>query len=213
MAGSNEDRGRSRRLGAKDRGWSSTGRVLGGWTIEKSGDALCDLHRSQGDEERWFVGLASIPRSMVSPGLTSKLASNPLARVFRFGPQTHLLGFSDLGLKTDRCGLVIWPTKSPWRFLGLCPKTKWAMVCRLCHRTDGRMKTERDMRRDLAACFTWKRVRLGIPSLASRLVEVGRRWCTWHHHRGCVEMKLKTDGSMWWTASDSSTPTLLFSLY
>jgi hypothetical protein len=109
MAGSNEDQGRSRRLGAKDRGWSSTGRVFGGWTIEKSGDALCGLHRAQGDEERWFVGLASIPRSMVSPGLTSKLA----ATVLMVWPQTHLLGFSDLGLKTGRCGLVIWLTKSP----------------------------------------------------------------------------------------------------
>jgi hypothetical protein len=30
MAGSDEDRDRSRRLDAKDRGWSSTGRVLSG---------------------------------------------------------------------------------------------------------------------------------------------------------------------------------------
>jgi hypothetical protein len=28
MAGSHEDQGRSRRLGAEDRGWSSTGRVM-----------------------------------------------------------------------------------------------------------------------------------------------------------------------------------------
>jgi hypothetical protein len=47
MAGSDKDRGRSRRLGAEDRGWSSTGQVLGGWTIEKSGDAVCSLHRAQ----------------------------------------------------------------------------------------------------------------------------------------------------------------------
>jgi hypothetical protein len=30
MAGSDEDRDRSRRLGAEDREWSSTGRVLSG---------------------------------------------------------------------------------------------------------------------------------------------------------------------------------------
>jgi hypothetical protein len=41
MAGNNEDRGRSRRPGAEHREWSSTGRVLGGRTIKKSGDAVC----------------------------------------------------------------------------------------------------------------------------------------------------------------------------
>jgi hypothetical protein len=33
----------------------------------------------------------------------------------------------------------------------------------------------RDTRRDLAACFGWKQVGLGFPSLASRLAEA-RRW-------------------------------------
>jgi hypothetical protein len=33
----------------------------------------------------------------------------------------------------------------------------------------------RDMRRDLAACFTWKLVALGFFSLASRLAEARRR--------------------------------------
>jgi hypothetical protein len=33
----------------------------------------------------------------------------------------------------------------------------------------------RDTRRDLVACFTWKRVRLGFPSFASKLVEELRR--------------------------------------
>jgi hypothetical protein len=31
------------------------------------------------------------------------------------------------------------------------------------------------MRQDLAACFTWKQVRIGFPSMASRLAEVRRR--------------------------------------
>jgi hypothetical protein len=33
-----------------------TGRVLGGWTIERSGDAVCGLHRARGDEKRKFLG-------------------------------------------------------------------------------------------------------------------------------------------------------------
>jgi hypothetical protein len=33
-----------------------TGRILGGRTIERSGDAVCGLHRARGDEEREFFG-------------------------------------------------------------------------------------------------------------------------------------------------------------
>jgi hypothetical protein len=33
-----------------------TDRVLGGRTIERSGDAMCDLHHARGDEEREFFG-------------------------------------------------------------------------------------------------------------------------------------------------------------
>jgi hypothetical protein len=73
MAGNDKDRGRTRRLGVDDRGWSSTGQVLGDWMIEMSGDAVCDLHHAQGDEERRFLGLTSKPRSTVSPSLASKL--------------------------------------------------------------------------------------------------------------------------------------------
>jgi hypothetical protein len=76
--------------------------------IERSGDAVCDLHRAQGDEESEFLGLASKSRSMVSPGLASK----PMATVLVIWPQHHSLGFLGLGLKTASCGLVIWPTKS-----------------------------------------------------------------------------------------------------
>jgi hypothetical protein len=71
----------------------------------------------------------------------------------------------------------------------------------------------RDTHRDLAACFLWKRVGLGFLSLASRLVEAQRGWCTWHHLEVHVEMNSKTDGSMRRAVSDSSIPTLLFSLY
>jgi hypothetical protein len=56
MAGSDEECGRSRRLGAEDWGWSSTGRVLGGRTIGRSGDTVCGLHHAQRDEEWGFLG-------------------------------------------------------------------------------------------------------------------------------------------------------------
>jgi hypothetical protein len=108
MADSDKERGRSRRPGAEDRRCSSTGRVLDGQTIERLGDAMCGLHRARGDEEHGFLGLASKPRSTVSLGLASKL----VVTVLMVWPQNHSLGFPGLELKTDSCGLVIWPTKS-----------------------------------------------------------------------------------------------------
>jgi hypothetical protein len=103
MVGSDEDQGRSRRLSAEDRGWSSTGRVLSGQTIERSSDDVCGLHHAQEDKEHGFLGLASKPRSMVFPGLASKL----VATVLVVWHQNHSLRFPDLGLKTGNCGLVI----------------------------------------------------------------------------------------------------------
>jgi hypothetical protein len=125
MTSSDEDQGRSRRLGAEDRGWSSTGWVLGGRTIERLGDAVCSLHHAQEDEERGFLGSASKPRSAVSLSLASK----PVATVLLVWPQNHLFGFPSLGLKTDSYGLVIWAIKSSRRFLGFGLKTKWEEVC------------------------------------------------------------------------------------
>jgi hypothetical protein len=45
MAGSDEDRGRSRRPSAEDRRWS-----------HRSVDAVCSLHCVRGDEEHEFLG-------------------------------------------------------------------------------------------------------------------------------------------------------------
>jgi hypothetical protein len=56
MAGSDKDRGRSRRLGAENRGWSGSGRVLGGRAIQRFGDAVCGLHCARGDEKYGFLG-------------------------------------------------------------------------------------------------------------------------------------------------------------
>jgi hypothetical protein len=56
MAGSDEDHDRSMRPGAENRKWSSTGRVLGGLTIGRSSDVMCDMYHSHGDEECEFLG-------------------------------------------------------------------------------------------------------------------------------------------------------------
>jgi hypothetical protein len=103
MASSDEDRGRSTRLGAEDRGLSSTSQVLSGQTIERLGDTMCALHLAQGDEEHKFLGSSSKSRSTVSPGLASK----PVATVLVVWPQNHSLGFPSLGLKTGSYNLVI----------------------------------------------------------------------------------------------------------
>jgi hypothetical protein len=116
-----------------------------------------------------FSSLASKLVAMVSPGLASK----PVVG-FLVEPQNQGVGgFSGLGLKTGSSGLVIWDSKSPRRFLDLCLKTKQASVCRLCHKTDGG-RSAQDTHRDLAACFAWKQVWLGFPSLARRLAEAQR---------------------------------------
>jgi hypothetical protein len=69
---------------------------------------VCGLHHVQGNDERVFLGFASKPRSTVSPDLASK----PMTTVLVGWPQNHSLEFPGLGLKTDSCILVIWPTKS-----------------------------------------------------------------------------------------------------
>jgi hypothetical protein len=33
-----------------------TYRILGGWVIKRSGDAICGLHRARGDDEYGFLG-------------------------------------------------------------------------------------------------------------------------------------------------------------
>jgi hypothetical protein len=100
-----------------------------------------------------FSSLASKLVATVSPGLVSKLVVDFLAE-----PQNHGGGgFPGLGLKIDSLGLVIWASKSSRRFLGLDLKTKWDLVCRLHHKTDGG-RSAWDTCRYLVACFTWKQV-------------------------------------------------------
>jgi hypothetical protein len=108
-----------------------------------------------------FSSLVSKLVTTVSPGLSSKPAVGFLVEPQNQGGE----GFPGLSLKIDSFGLVIWASKSPRQFLGLCLKTKQDSVCRLHHKID-RGRSAWDTRRDLATCFTWKQVWLGFPSLA-----------------------------------------------
>jgi hypothetical protein len=89
-----------------------------------------------------FTGLASKPVATVFSSLavatvSPDLGSKPVVG-FLVEPQNQGGGgFFGLGLKTDSSGLVIWPSKSPRRFLGLGRKTKQALVCRLRNKIDG----------------------------------------------------------------------------
>jgi hypothetical protein len=113
-----------------------------------------------------FSGLASKPVVTDFSSLALKLVvtiSHDLASksvvIFLVKPQNHGGGgFPSLGLKTGSYSLV------PRQFLGLGLKTIRTSVCRLCHKTDG-WRSTRDKHRDLVACFTWKQVLLGFPSL------------------------------------------------
>jgi hypothetical protein len=145
------------------------------------------LHHVQGDEKHEFLDLASKPRTTVS----SSLALKPVAMVLVFLPQNHSLRFLGFSLKISSYGLVIWPTKSPRQFLGLGLKTKWS---------SGLLRLEASQARVFQSSFK---------------TGGGMTWMVYvaSSRRPCGEMKPKTDGSMQWAASDSSTPTLLFLLY
>jgi hypothetical protein len=141
------------------------------WHVETRSAGFFIEPQNQG--RRFVSGLASKPLGRFSP----VWPQNWWRRFLPVWPQNRWMGFLvqpqnqggggflDLGLKTGSSSLVIWASKSPRRFLGLGLKTKWASVCRLCHKTDGG-RSAWDTRRDLAACLVSKQVRLGFPSLA-----------------------------------------------
>jgi hypothetical protein len=55
MAGSDDDRGRSRRPGVEDQGWSDTGWILGGRIIGRSDDTVCGLYHKHGIRSTSFL--------------------------------------------------------------------------------------------------------------------------------------------------------------
>jgi hypothetical protein len=83
-----------------------------------------------------FFSLTSTSVATVSPSLASKLVEGFLVEPQNQGGE----GFPDLDLKISSYGLVICAPKSPRRFLGLGLKPKRATVCRLCHKTNRRMR-------------------------------------------------------------------------
>jgi hypothetical protein len=81
-------------------------------------------------------GLASKPVVTISPGLASKL----VAPVSWFGPQNWQLWFANLGLKVT--AMVSW----------FEPQNQAGFGLLVAPQTDG-VRTARDTRRDLVACF------------------------------------------------------------
>jgi hypothetical protein len=132
MACSDEDRGRSRRPGAEDRGWSHRsgtrwpgGREVG-WRRVRSATGTWRLEarvlvEPQNQGRRFVSGLASKPLGRFSP----VWSQNWWRRFLPVWPQNRWSGFlvepqnqagggfPGLGLKTGSYGLVIWALKSP----------------------------------------------------------------------------------------------------
>jgi hypothetical protein len=122
-------------------------------------------------------------------------------QVSRFGPQNRQLWFGGLGLKITATVSLFRPQNHVGYDLSVAPQNRW-------EDEDGVGHASRS-----SGLLHWKQVGLGFSNLTSRLVEAQHRWCTWHHRRGCVELKLKTDGSMRQVTSDPSMQTLPFLLY
>jgi hypothetical protein len=81
----------------KRNGYGHTGGALDGWAIERSGGAMCGLHRARGDEECGFLGCASKPRLMVCEW---------------FGLKTTRTVFSGLASKPVVTCFPVWASKS-----------------------------------------------------------------------------------------------------
>jgi hypothetical protein len=80
-----------------------------------------------------------------------------------FGPQNWQLWFGDLDLKITATVSLFGPQNQVGDDLKVVPKNR---------RED---ETARGTRRDLAACFAWKEVKVEFLSLASRLAELQQR--------------------------------------
>jgi hypothetical protein len=106
--------------------------------------AICIVH----DETR-SAGFLVEPQNQ-GGRFASGLASKLMGRFFPVWPQNRWrqfvlkiggFGFPGLALKIGGYNLVIWASKPPRWFLGLGLKTMQATVCRLCHKTNKKMKT------------------------------------------------------------------------
>jgi hypothetical protein len=148
MACSDEDRGRHRRPGAEDRGWSHRSGTR--WPADREvrwcrvWSVSCMWRR--GARVSWLSLKNKVNNlSVVWP-------QNRWCTVSLVWPRNRQRRFLRFGLKTGGDvflvepqnqgggGFLIWASKSPRRFLGLFLKTMQVLVCRLLHKTDGRMR-------------------------------------------------------------------------
>jgi hypothetical protein len=121
-------------------------------------------------------------------------------RVSRFGPQNRHLRFGDLGHKITTTVSWFGSQKQVRNGLSVAPQNR--------REEDGAGHVSRSsglLHREV------KQVGVGFPSLPQNWQRGDDGWCMSHHRGGHVKIKPKTDGSMRWAASDSSTPTLPFS--
>jgi hypothetical protein len=111
-----------------------TGRVLGGWAIERSGGVVCGLHLARGHYERGFLGWALKPRSMICEWFDLKttrtvftsLVSKPVATVSTsLAPKLVAAVFSSL---VSKLVLTVSPSFTGGRFLGWASKPRWWRV-------------------------------------------------------------------------------------
>jgi hypothetical protein len=166
IAGNDEYRGRSRRLGAKDRGWSGTS--LGHSVARRSGGRLtpCVIR---------IVHVEKM-RSVGFPVWASKL----VATTWWFGPQNHRDGFLVWVSKPRGGGLSICASKpmSRWRW---CEDTHRHLVACFIH---------------IVHVVSWRKSDLGFPVLPRNWWNSDNGWCTWYHCGGRVKVKQKTVGLM-----------------
>jgi hypothetical protein len=117
--------------------------------------------------------------------------------VSQFGPQNRQLQFGDLTHKIIVTVSWFGLQNQVGDGLSVAPENRWV--------EDGAGHASRST--DL---LHLKASRARVPSLPQNWWRSDDGWCTWHHHRDCVKMNLKTDGSMRRATSDFSTPTLPF---
>jgi hypothetical protein len=158
MAGSDEDPGRSRRPGVKDRGWSHS-QVLDSQTIGRSGDTVHVETRSesflvepQNQGGRFVSGLASKPLGRFSPVCPQNRwrrflpvwPQNQWLWVSQFGPQNKQIWFGDLGLKITATVSWFVPQNQVGDGLSVAPQNRFEDAMSW------------DTHRNLVACFMWK---------------------------------------------------------
>jgi hypothetical protein len=177
------------------------GQTLVGYSVAgRSGDwmTLCAIYTVH--EETKSMSFFVWPRNQ-GRRFVGGLSSKPLGYVSRFGSQNWQLRFGNLGIKITV--MVSWfvPQNQVGYGLSVTPKNRQEDEDGVGHalRSSGLLHL--------------KASRARVSQFGLKTGGGVARWCTWHHRGGCVELKLKTDGLMRWSALDPSTLTLSFSMY